>query len=82
KNIEWPDELRQESSVEVLQNQSVIAIQYPVLSYPEKVSAFNIEKTPEISGALLGIKGQYLIFDKGVLNIRNLTGYTVRVHIS
>jgi hypothetical protein len=82
KNIEWPDEIRQASSVEVLQNQSVIAIQYPVLSYPEKVSALNIEKNPEISGTLLGIKGQYLIFDKGVLNIRNLTGYAISVDIS
>ncbi len=81
KNIEWPDALRDESSVEILQNQSVVAIQYPVLSYPEKVTAFNIEKTPEISGTLLGIKGQYLIFDKGVLNIRNLTGYVVSVYM-
>jgi hypothetical protein len=81
KNIEWPDALRDESSVEILQNQSVVAIQYPVLSYPEKVTAFNLEKTPEISGTLLGIKGQYLIFDKGVLNIRNLTGYVVSVYM-
>lgn len=81
KNIEWPDALRDESSVEILQNQSVVAIQYPILSYPEKVTAFNLEKTPEISGTLLGIKGQYLIFDKGVLNIRNLTGYVVSVYM-
>ena len=77
KEIEWPNDLRDENAIEILQNQNVVSIQYPVLSYPEKVTAFNIEKTREISGTLLGIKGQYLIFDKGVLNIRNLTGYNI-----
>ncbi len=82
KNIEWPNELSEKNAVEVLQNQNVVTIQYPVLSYPEKVTAFNIEKTPEISGTLLGIKGQYLIFDTGVMNVRNLTGYNVSMQVS
>lgn len=72
---EWQSDPR----VEILHNQTVLSIQYPVLAYPEKITALNIEKTPEISGTLLGIKGQYLIFDKGVLNIRNLTGYVVSI---
>lgn len=79
--IEWPEELKQEFAVEVLQNQSVVSIAYPVLSYLDKITALNIEKTPEISGTLLGIKGQYLIFDRGVLNIRNLTGYNLSMYI-
>lgn len=45
--------------------------------YPEKVSSMNFDKTPEIAGKLLGIKGQYLIMDKGVLNIRKFTGYQI-----
>jgi hypothetical protein len=35
----------------------------------------NFDKTPEITGVLQGIKGQYLILDIGVLNIRKFTGY-------
>lgn len=58
---------------------NLITIQYPVLEYPQKVTSLNLEKTPEISGTLLGIKGQYLIFDVGVLNVRNLTGYVVNL---
>jgi len=37
----------------------------------------NPEKQPDLSGVLLGIKGQYLILDSGVLNIRKHTGYEV-----
>lgn len=77
KNGEWYND----PNIEILQNQDVVSIQYPVLTYPEKIIALNIEKTPEISGTLLGIKGQYLIFDNGVINIRNLTGYIVSVRV-
>ncbi len=81
--MEWPAELKvalkQTSAVEVLASQSVVCIEYPVLSYPDKITPLNIEKTPEISGTLLGIKGQYLMFDMGVMNVRNLTGYILSV---
>ncbi|MGB7391086.1 DUF2797 domain-containing protein [Marinomonas sp.] len=48
---------------------------YPVLEYPTKVTSLNAEKTPEIEGVLMGIKGQYWILDTGVINIRKYTGY-------
>lgn len=52
---------------------------YPVLEYPQKVRSFNLDKTPEVEGTLVGIKGQYLIFDTGVINIRKFTAYSVAV---
>lgn len=52
-------------------------ISYPVLEYPVKVTSLNFDKTPEIEGTLMGIKGQYLILDIGVLNIRKFAGYRV-----
>jgi hypothetical protein len=51
---------------------------YPVLRYPVKASSLNPEKQPDLSGVLLGIKGQYLILDSGVLNIRKHGGYEVK----
>jgi hypothetical protein len=39
------------------------------------VSSFNLDKTPGVEGTLLGIKGQYLIFDTGVINMRKYGGY-------
>ncbi len=56
-------------------------IAYPVDKYPTKIVSFNFDKTPLVEGSLLGIKGQYLILDSGVINIRKFTGYHVSVDI-
>ena len=48
---------------------------FPVSEYLPKISSFNFDKNPEVSGTLLGIKGQYLIFDGGVINIRKFGSY-------
>lgn len=54
------------------------AINYPVSEYPSKITSINAEKTPEFSGVLNGIKGQYwLLDDNRVINIRKYSGYTV-----
>jgi hypothetical protein len=54
-------------------------IDYPVREYPAKVKSLALEKLGEIEGTLLGIKGQYLILDTGVINIRKYTGHQVTV---
>ncbi len=60
-----------------------IHLQFPVLSYPEKVKSLSLNKTPCYSGKLIGIKGQYLIFEDGtVFNIRGSEGYYVSLRIS
>lgn len=62
-----------------LNNEQQVEIQYPVLQFPSKVTSFNFDKTPEVAGKLMGIKGQYLIFDSGVINIRKFGGYNVSI---
>jgi hypothetical protein len=57
-----------------------LEIRYPVSEYPTKVVSFNLDKTPIVEGTLMGIKGQYLIFDTGVINIRKYTAYQLAVH--
>ncbi len=66
------------SAIEPLTNEAVVSIRYPVEEYPDKVKSFNFDKTPDITGVLQGIKGQYLILDSGVLNIRKFSGYKLR----
>lgn len=56
-----------------------VAIEYPVLRYPAKPQSLNLDKNPRVEGTLEGIKGQYLLLDTGVLNVRNFTSYHVRV---
>ncbi len=57
----------------------VTEIKYPVLSYPEKVRSHNLDKSAVLEGTLMGIKGQYLIFDVAVINMRKYAGYRMKV---
>ena len=72
------EELWQEhglQSIQALPDAEEVTIRYPVLQYPEKVASFNLDKDPVVEGTLIGIKGQYLIFDTGVINMRKYGGY-------
>jgi hypothetical protein len=60
-------------------DEDVVEINYPVLAYSEKIKSLNFDKQPEIEGVLKGIKGQYLLLDSGVLNIRKFSGYNIEV---
>ncbi|NAS29357.1 DUF2797 domain-containing protein [Flavobacteriaceae bacterium R38] len=57
-------------------------LEFPVTQYPEKVKSLNLDKTPEYTGILKGIKGQYLIFeDSTVFNVRANEGYVVKIDV-
>jgi hypothetical protein len=56
-----------------------IRLTYPVSHYPKSLKSISLDKTPGISEELLGIKGQYLFFPSGVLNVRKHTGYRVEL---
>ena len=72
--------LRSDLQQHLLKEEEPITIDYPVLAYPPKVASVNFEKTPEVSGLLMGIKGQYLIWEDGrVLNVRNQSGVHVEI---
>jgi len=76
--------LEQEFGLQALQrlyNESTTEIEFPVSIWPEKVKSFNLDKQPLIEGLLQGIKGQYLIFDSGVINIRKYTAYNVQFSV-
>lgn len=56
---------------------------YPVLKYPEKVKSLSLDKLSEINAQLMGVKGQYLLFEGGlVLNIRKHKAYEVDIQVS
>jgi hypothetical protein len=62
-------------------NLALVSIKYPVLEYPKKLTSFNLDKDPLVEGTLMGIKGQYLLFDTGVINLRKYAGYLIEVSI-
>lgn len=74
------DALRQEfgaEAIRALPEQAPVSIDYPVIEYPHKVSTFNLDKDPRVAGTLMGIKGQYLILDTGVINLRKYGAYQI-----
>ena len=64
-------------AIQALDDNRVTEISYPVLEYPTKVSSLNFDKQPVVEGVLKGIKGQYLMLDSGVINIRKFSAYKV-----
>lgn len=63
-------------------NNDVYEMNYPVLKYPTKINSLSLDKTPKFKGVLVGIKGQYLIFEDGtVFNIRSFEGYVVSLQL-
>ena len=64
------------------EKENLFDIHYPVLQYPTKVNSLNLDKSPNFTGKLTGIKGQYLIFEDGtVFNVRTFEGYVVKISI-
>lgn len=68
-------------AIQQLDKEQTHCFSYPVEEYPTKVSSMNLDKTPSVGGRLRGIKGQYLIFDSGVINMRKYGGYQLALSL-
>ena len=74
------DKLSDEHRGYVVEDDTVMTLDYPVEAYPTKVTSVGFDKLPEISGTLMGIKGQYLLLnDNRVLNVRKHTAYHIEI---
>lgn len=72
--------------VEIFDHPEVLELYYPFLidgdmGFMEKIKSISLEKSPVISGKILGIKGQYLIFQDGVFNVRSHEGTIVDLRL-
>ena len=66
----------------LIKNNDITDLFYPQLEKLDTIKSINIDKTPNISGTLTGIKGQYLVIDNlYVLNVRKYTGYSFQIEI-
>lgn len=67
----------------ILPEEEILHIEYPVNEYPSKVKSLSFDKTPVIEGRLMGIKGQYLLFEGGqVLNMRKHQAYVLEFSVN
>ncbi|MGE6812162.1 DUF2797 domain-containing protein [Pseudoalteromonas nigrifaciens] len=64
-------------SIRLIHDAEVLEFDYPVTEYPSKISSYNLDKSPIVESTLVGIKGQYLIFEEGVINLRKYTSYNL-----
>lgn len=85
--VTWREKLKQyipdEAKEYYIASNSETNIHFPVLHYPTKPKSLNLDKTPNYTGRLVGIKGQYLIFeDDTVFNVRSNEGYVVAISIA
>lgn len=85
--VEWREHLKQyipdEAKDYFIETNTETNLEFPVIKYPEKPKSLNLEKTKEYTGKLVGVKGQYLIFeDDTVFNIRGNEGLVVAISIN
>jgi len=84
--ITWRNKLKQfipeEAIPYFIESNTETLINFPVTQYPTKPKSLNLIKTPTYTGTLVGIKGQYLIFeDETVFNVRSNEGLVVKIEI-
>ncbi len=82
--LEWRERLKPYIPNEVehyfIENNKETHLKFPVHHYPEKPKSLNLNKQQRFKGKLVGIKGQYLIFeDNTVFNIRANEGLVVEL---
>lgn len=82
----WKEKLKAQLPEEVrpyfIENNEETHLNYPVKNYPVKVSSLNFNKENSFEGTLVGIKGQYFIFEGGaVFNVRSSEGYVASLEV-
>ena len=84
--VEWRDQLKvyipEEAQDYFIESNTETRLEFPVNQYPEKPKSLNIKKEGSYTGKLVGIKGQYLIFeDQTVFNVRSNEGLVVEIRV-
>lgn len=84
--VKWREKLKANLPSEVqdyfLENKKETAMHFPVQHYSTKIKSLNLEKIPNFKGKLIGIKGQYLLFEnETVFNVRNHEGFVVKLSV-
>lgn len=72
---QFPEEFKQYA----IREDQWVEFVYPLMESVGKVKTYNLDKQPEVEDRLIGIKGQYLIFEQAVLNIKKYTGYKIEI---
>ena len=81
--LEVRDFVPNEVQTYITEDITPLRIHFPVEKYPTQVRSLQLVQTPTYSGKLMGIKGQYLIFnDNTVFNVRGNEGLVIQLTIN
>ncbi|MBT8253907.1 MAG: DUF2797 domain-containing protein [Flavobacteriaceae bacterium] len=85
--VSWRERLKgfipDEAKDYYIESNTETQLDFPVNRYPKKPKSLNLAKTPQYTGKLVGIKGQYLIFeDDTVFNVRANEGLVVSLDVT
>ena len=83
---EWKERLKsfipQEAKEYYLDTTTETHLNFPVNAYPEKPKSLQLVKENSYQGTLVGLKGQYLIFeDNTVFNVRANEGLVITIEL-
>lgn len=84
--VEWRERLKpyipNEAKAYFIKSNSETNLEFPVHKYPDKPKSLNIKKEQSYEGTLVGVKGQYLIFeDDTVFNVRANEGLVLDISV-
>jgi len=65
----------------ILSEEELVQFTYPISEPLEKIKSYNLDKQPLFTDRLVGIKGQYLMFEQGVINMKKYAGYQISIVI-
>lgn len=63
----------------LLEKREQVHIKYPLKTPPEKIKVAKFDTQAQLNGVLKGIKGQYLVFDEFVFNVKGHAGYETEI---
>jgi hypothetical protein len=80
--VKTPEHLNLKNEISLFESPVVIDLHFDIPERVLKYKSIHLDKSPEISGFITGIKGQYIFLGENVFNMRRHEGYLVDLELS
>lgn len=80
--VETPGHLHLKKEIILFESPVLMEINFDTPKDILKYKSVNLDKNPEISGIITGIKGQYIFLGENVFNMRRHEGYVVDIELT
>ncbi len=80
--VKTPEHLNLKNDITIFESPVIMDLHFDTPSDILKYKSINLDKNPEISGIITGIKGQYIFLGENVFNMRRHEGYIVDIELT